>query len=131
MAKTVGEARPFGIAQYSTTTESEVEGSPGEAGSSWPGADDTTSAGVTTVAKTVGESRPPGIAKLSTTTEVSSGEVEPSWPRAYDMDSAAATPDVKSAGEARPPGIAKQSATSELGLLGPKQVATVPPLQQP
>ena len=29
VAKTVGEARPLGIAQYSTTTESEVEGSSG------------------------------------------------------------------------------------------------------
>ena len=34
-----------GIAQYSTASESEVEGFYGEAGSSWPGAGDTTGAG--------------------------------------------------------------------------------------
>ena len=38
----VGEARPPGISQHSTATESEDEGSSGEAGSSWPGADDMT-----------------------------------------------------------------------------------------
>ena len=76
VAKTVGEARPLGVAQYSTTTESEVELS-GEAGLSRSGADVTTSACVTTVAKTVGEPQPPGIAKNSTTTEASSGEAGP------------------------------------------------------
>ena len=60
--------------------------------SSWPGADDTASADVTTVAKTVGESRPPpGIAKHSTTTEMSSGEAGPSWSTANDLNSAADT----------------------------------------
>ena len=54
VAKTVGEAGPLGIAQYSTTTESKVEGSSGEAGSFWSGADDTTSAGISAVVKTVG-----------------------------------------------------------------------------
>ena len=70
------------LGSHSTTTESEVEGSSGEAGSSWPGADDTTSAGFTTVAKTVGGLRPSGIAKNSATTEASSGEAGPSWPGA-------------------------------------------------
>ena len=64
VARSAGEGRPRGIAQCSAKTESEVEGSCGEAGSSWPGADDTTIAGVTTVLETVGESRPlPGIAR--------------------------------------------------------------------
>ena len=57
VARRAGEVRPRGIAQYSTNTESDVEGSFGEAGS-WHRADDTTSAGVTTVAKSVGESWP-------------------------------------------------------------------------
>ena len=136
LRKLLVELGLFGIAQYSTTTESEVEGFCGEAGSSWPGADDTTGAGVATVATTVGESRPQGIAKNSTTTEVSSVEAEPSWPRAYEMDSAVAAAAVKSAGDAQSLGIAKQSATAEpelrvaaeLGLLGPEHVATAPPI---
>ena len=69
--------------------------------SSWPRADDATSADATTIAKSVGESRLPGIAKNSTTTEVSSGEAGPSWRRACDMDNAVVTAAVKSAGEAR------------------------------
>ena len=56
--KTVGEARPLGISQCSTATESEVEGSSGGAGSSWPGADDMTRHVDATVAKAVGEARP-------------------------------------------------------------------------
>ena len=60
----VGEARPLGIAQYRTTTESEVEGSSGEACvSSWPREDDTTGADDRTVANAFGDAQPPGIAK--------------------------------------------------------------------
>ena len=99
-----------------TTTESEVEASSGEAVSSWPGADDTTSAGDATVAKVVGEARLPGVAKQSATTAadiaVSSGEAGPSWSRA-NGNSAAASAAEKSAGEARPSRIVKYSVTSE------------------
>ena len=52
----IGEARPLGISQYSTATISEVEGSPSEAGSSWPGADDTTRPDSASVAKAVHDS---------------------------------------------------------------------------
>ena len=58
----VGEARPPGISQYSTATESEVDGS------SWPRADDMTRHVDATVAKAVGEARPPGIAEHSVAT---------------------------------------------------------------
>ena len=75
-----------------TIAQSEVDVSSGEAGSSWPGADDTTSAGVTTIAKAGGEARPLGIENQSATTE---------------SDIAV------SSDEARPPGIEKQGATTE------------------
>ena len=107
-----GEARPPGISQHSTATESKFEGSSGEAGSSWPGAGNTARPDAT-VAKVVGEVRPPECAKDSATTEssfaVSSGEAGHSWPRS----SAAATADAMLAGEARPHGVAKQSATTK------------------
>ena len=102
----------LGVAQHSATAESEVEGSSGEAGSSWPGADGTTSAGVATVAETVGKSRPPGIANHGSTAVVSFGEAGPSWSTA-NGNSAAATAAVKSVGEARPSRIVKFCVTSE------------------
>ena len=64
----VGEARPPGISQFSAATESEVEGSSGEAGSSWPGSDDKTRHVDATVAEAVGEAWPPGIAEHSVAT---------------------------------------------------------------
>ena len=42
---------------------------PGTDGSSWPGADDTTRHGGTTVAKAADKIRPPGVAKWSAMTE--------------------------------------------------------------
>ena len=118
----VGEARPLEISQYNTATESESEGSSGEAGSSWTGAGYTARSDDATVARVVGEVRPPEFAKDSATTEssvaVSSGEARLSWPRVKStpraVDAAVATP----AGEGRPPGIA--------GLVAPP----VQPLQQ-
>ena len=105
----VGEARPLGIAQ------SAVEGSSGEAWSSWSGAERTPSAGITAVAMPAGGPRPPGIARQSATTEsdiaVSSGEAGPSWPRAKSTPSAVGTADARPADETRP-GIAKQCATT-------------------
>ena len=95
----------------------ELAASSGEMGSSWPGANDTTSAAATGVVKYVGEARPPGIAQHSASTEsenaVSSGEVGSCRPGADDTTSAAATAAAKSVDEARPPGIAKHSATTE------------------
>ena len=64
----VGEARTLGISQYSTATESEVEGSSGEAWSSRPGADDVTRHVDATVAKAVDEVRLLGIAEHSVAT---------------------------------------------------------------
>ena len=82
----VGEARPLGILQYSAATASEVGGSSGEAGSSWPGADDTTLPDDATVAKAVGGAWPPGIAEHGVTTAsalaVSSGEAGSARPGA-------------------------------------------------
>ena len=111
----VGGAWPPRISLYSTATESEVEGSSGEAGSSWPGADDMPCHVGATVAKVVGEARPPGIAEHSVATTlvprervqqrtdmaVSFGGAGPWWPRAMG----------RPADFARPPGIAKKSAT--------------------
>ena len=54
-AKTVGEARPLGIAKNSTTTEA----SSGEEGLSWPGAHDIDSAVAAAAVKSAGEARPP------------------------------------------------------------------------
>ena len=51
LRKPMVELGRWEIAQHSTTTKSEVEGSSGEVGSSLPGADVTSSAGVGTVAK--------------------------------------------------------------------------------
>ena len=82
VAKTIGEARPLGIAKNSTTTEAPS----GEAVPSWPEADGTTSADDTESAVTERE-----LAK-------SSGGVGPSWSRANGRNSAAAVADVKSAG---------------------------------
>ena len=86
--------------------------------SSWPSADDATSADVGAVARSAGEVRLRGIAEQSATTasevEGSCGEVGLSWPRASgNSATAAATAAVKSAWKARPPRTAKQSATTE------------------
>ena len=60
----VGEARPLGIAEHSTKTESAVAVSSGEAGPSWPRVKSTPSAVDTAVAMLAGEARPYGIEKL-------------------------------------------------------------------
>ena len=67
-------------------TESEFEGSSGEAGFFWPGAGDTVRPDNATAAKAVGEARPPEFAKDSATIEskvaVSSGEAGSARPGA-------------------------------------------------
>ena len=63
--KSVGEARPPGIAKHSASTESVLEVSSVEAGSFGPGANDTISVSTAAVAKSVEGPRPPGIAKYS------------------------------------------------------------------
>ena len=94
-----------GSAQYSSTTEPEVEGSSGEAGSSWSGVDDTTSADDSTVAKASGAAQPPGTAAhgVSTAFElaVSSGEGS-AQPGGKDTTNADVTAVARPAGEARP-----------------------------
>ena len=78
-----GEACPRGIAKQSTTTESDIVVSSGEAGPSWPRANDMNSAAATVAVKSAGEFRPPGIAKHSATTKPelaeSSGEAGSPW----------------------------------------------------
>ena len=127
----VGEARPPGISQFSAATESEVEGSSGEAGSSWPGSDDKTRHVDATVAEAVGEAWPPGIAEHSVATAlvprepvqqrtVEKVEDAPQFPeetveavtlvpRERLQQRTAARP----ADKARPPGTAKKSATTD------------------
>ena len=58
----------LGPKNCSGSIESEIAASSGDAGSSWPGERDTTSADVTALAKSVVEARPPGIALHSATT---------------------------------------------------------------
>ena len=123
----VGEARPLGIAQ------SGVEGSSGEAGSSWPRAERTPSAGITAVAALAGGARPTGIAQRSAATkpelamssgearsartesvlEESLGEAGSSGSRADGATSAATVAVARSDDEDRPSGIAKNSARSK------------------
>ena len=127
----VGEARPLGIAQHSTTTDPEVEGSSGEASISWPGVENTTSADDSTVAKGFGEAQPPGIAVhgVSTASEfaVSSGESGSARPGAKSTPSAVDAAVAMPVDEVRP-GIAKQSATTESDIAVSSGVAGAHPV---
>ena len=76
----VGEARPLGIAQYSTATESEVEMSSGGAGSSWPGADDTTPVGAAPMDIAPGQIPAPGLGSSNQSTTSSSHGGSDSYP---------------------------------------------------
>ena len=111
------EARPPGIAQHNASTESELAACSGEAGSTRPGAVDTTSADVTAAAKSADEARPPGIAKHSTRTDSELaafyGEAGPSWFAVNGTTSADATAVAVLAGEARPTWIEEHSATTK------------------
>ena len=110
VAKSVGEARPLGIAQYRTTTVRSRR---------------------VFLVKLGRLGLEHWIAKDSGRTEASSVEAVPSWPEADGTDSADDTAAVKSAGEARSLGIAKCSAVTvvnsqsllvEMGFLGPEQM---------
>ena len=126
-----------GIAQYSTTTEPEVEGSSGEAGSSWSGADDTTSADDSTVAKAFGAAQPPGTAVHGVSTAfklaASSGEAGSARPEEKDTTKADVTAVAMPAGEARPllgshstvprQNLKSKGLPAKLGFFGPEQMA--------
>ena len=90
----------------------ELARSSGEAWSSGPGVNDTTSAAATAAGKSVGEPRPPGRHSASTGSvfAVSAGEAGSVGPN--DTTSVAATAVAMSVEEARLPGIAKCSATA-------------------
>ena len=106
---------PLGITQYSAATESEVKGSSGGAGSSWPGADDTTRPGDAAFANAVGEGRHLRIAEHSVPTAsalaASSGEAGSARPG--EKADAGVKAVARPAGGARPLVIAKHSTKTE------------------
>ena len=107
--------RFLGIAKRIPRQNPKLKCLQGVAGSSWPGEEDTTSTGDTTVAKAVVEDRPPGPAKRSASTAselaVPSGEAGSARPGEKDTTNADVTAVARPAGEARPLGIEKQKAT--------------------
>ena len=70
--KSVGEARPPGVAKQSATTEPELVGSCGGAGPSWSRAYGNSAADAAAV-KSAGETRSSRIVKYSVTSESESG----------------------------------------------------------
>ena len=116
-----GGVRPYGIAKYRTTTESELARPSGEDGPPESRANCPTSAVATAVGMSVGEVRPPCFMMYSamTKSELAESSVEesggagPSGSRAHGTTSADDTAVVKFVGQAWPPGFAKYAATSE------------------
>ena len=119
VAKSVGEARPLGIAEHRALTESELVKLSDYAGSSWSRAHGTTSAAAAAVEKPVGGGWLLGFAEHSATTgsEFAEYSVEAeavsSWCREKFTTGAAGTAVAKSAGGGRLLGIAQYKVTSE------------------
>ena len=106
----VGEARPLGISQYSTATESEVRVLLVKLALLGLEQTNTTRLDDATVAKAVGEGRPLEIADLSASA-LSPGEAASARPG--EKVNAGVTAVARLAGEARSLGIAKHSTKTE------------------
>ena len=119
VAKSVGEARPLGIAKHRALTESELVKLSDYAGSSWSRARGTTSAAAAAVEKPVGGCWLLGFAEHSATTgsefaEYSvEGEAVSSWSGEKCTIGAADTAVAKSAGGGRLLRIAQYNVRSE------------------